>query len=335
MINTKPEEIKIEVTPQCNLSCKFCFNKNTYLISGKRQTQQLTTNEWIKAIDKIVEAGIPTIRFTGGEPLVRKDIFDLFLYAKLKGLYVKLNTNGILINKNNVNILERCVDEVLIPLHTSNAKSEKILTGRSSFKKKLEAIKLLSKSKIKLRIDTCPTKNTIKNLEKIHEFIKTFNLDWFLERPIPNKDFMYPINNSDVKLLVEKIIKINKKYDKNYYISGLPLCSYDPEKTKLISIGGQYCGPFSILVIDPNGMVKPCYSINENLGNIFSSDIFELWNHEFCKKLRSFNHDFFPQTCVECDYLKNCMGGCRFSAKLVNGSYASMDPLANPEKYIL
>jgi len=56
MNNDKPDEVKIEVTPSCNISCDFCYNKNTYFKSGERQNQQLSTDEWIRAIDKIAEA---------------------------------------------------------------------------------------------------------------------------------------------------------------------------------------------------------------------------------------------------------------------------------------
>lgn len=65
-IKNFPKEIPIEVTLRCNLSCEFCFNKDY------RTKKELDTGSLKKIIDNISEAGIDAVRFTGGEPLLRK-----------------------------------------------------------------------------------------------------------------------------------------------------------------------------------------------------------------------------------------------------------------------
>ncbi len=83
-----------DITYACNLKCKHC-----YATAGKLLSNELTTEEAKQAIDKLERAGVPMIAFSGGEPLVRPDIFELSKYAANKGIYVAMATNGTLITK--------------------------------------------------------------------------------------------------------------------------------------------------------------------------------------------------------------------------------------------
>jgi radical SAM protein with 4Fe4S-binding SPASM domain len=85
------------------------------------------------------------------------------------------------------------------------------------------------------------------------------------------------------------------------------------------------------LVIDPTGRIKPCYSINEELGRVGKTSIKKAWTLGLSSDIRKLK--VFPKICKSCKYVYECLGGCRFAAKLVNGDYDSLDPLAQPEKY--
>ena len=84
----------IEVTRACNLRCKHCLNN-----SGEIINNQLTTEEIFNLIKKLAMAGIQEIRFTGGEPLVHKDIYRMIELATNLGIYTSIGTNGTLIDK--------------------------------------------------------------------------------------------------------------------------------------------------------------------------------------------------------------------------------------------
>ena len=312
----KPKEIKIELTPRCNLSCNFCFNINSF----KRNSKELPTEDVFKIIDKIKKERINGIRFTGGEPFLRRDILKILKYAKSKDIYVKVNTNFTLIKEKNISILEKYVDEFLISFHSLNPKTNN---------QKIRLIKLISKLKIKLSVDTVVTKENIKNIEKFYDILKNLNVFWFVERPVPSSNYLNPINNKDVGILVEKMIKIKKNY--KTYVTALPFCSYDPEKVKLVSSGAKFCGPVNSLAISPSGKIKPCYSINKNLGSALKNNIKYAWENEFSLKIRQLKS--LPNICKKCKYIYQCLGGCRFSAKLINSDYSALDPLARPNKY--
>jgi len=93
-ISGAPFLVVWDVTYACNLKCKHC-----YANAGKPLENELTTEEAKQAIDKLDRASVPIIAFSGGEPLVRKDFFELAKYAHDKGIYVAVATNGTLIYK--------------------------------------------------------------------------------------------------------------------------------------------------------------------------------------------------------------------------------------------
>jgi len=77
-------------TNVCNLKCSHCYQD-----AGEKKVQELTTKEAKKMIDEITLAGFKIMIFSGGEPLMRNDIFELVSYAASKGLRPVFGTNGM------------------------------------------------------------------------------------------------------------------------------------------------------------------------------------------------------------------------------------------------
>lgn len=112
-----PREVMIEIEPKCNLNCKFCFNKNSFAEKGRDIENKLTMEFVKKIIDNAFISGIKRIRFTGGEPLLRKDIWELAEYVKSKDMELRLNTNGTLIkNLSIAKKISKYFDNLLLPI---------------------------------------------------------------------------------------------------------------------------------------------------------------------------------------------------------------------------
>lgn len=326
---SKLEEIVIEVTFECNLGCYFCFNLT--VLNGN-MVFRLSTKQIKEVIDKAAELNIPFIRFSGGEPLLREDIFDLLAYAKSKKFKeVRLNTNGLLINEYVAKKLEKYVDNVLIAINACSSEQEKKITGVDSFNKRINALKLLKKTKIKIvRGGTIALPENIKNLEKIYSIVRGLKLDdWEVYRPIANKSNLGGVTRSDVKVLVQKLLKIKKETGKTYPIANaLPFCVLGKGNicnVAGVSLGAKYDDGHCRLVIDPRGYIKPSYFINENLGGYL--EIEKAWNSVFLKKIRGLS--FIEHECNCCNYLGVCKGGSRFDSYLKNGDYFKEDSLFN------
>jgi radical SAM protein with 4Fe4S-binding SPASM domain len=324
-----PGEIVLEVTDRCNLDCFFCFNKLYVADRGKRA--ELGTTQLKFIIDKIQSSGVDVIRFTGGEPLLRKDIFDLMEHARKKKLKVWLNTNGTLIDRANAQRIADCVDDVLIPLNAYSAAHEKSVTGTDSFKRKFKSIRLLKKSGLKrIRCGTIATKENIINFDKIYEIVRRLEVfNWELFRPIPLSRDALTMDHRDLALLVEKLLTL-KRFRKNQYkiANALPFCGYDPDKVARVSLGGGFDDGHSRFVVDTAGIARPMYYLTENIGDIFRDSVPAIWNNAFMRQMRALK--FMPPECLDCRYARMCKGGSRIVSRIMHGDYRKADYLSRP-----
>jgi radical SAM protein with 4Fe4S-binding SPASM domain len=327
--NNLPREIMVELEPKCNFNCVFCFNKNSFAAKGRSKIKSFNTVYARRIIDAISESGVKIVRFTGGEPMLREDLWELMNYAKIKGLKIRLNTNGSLISDEyTARMLNHYVSSILLPIESYNNKKETKLTGhKDSLKKKIRAIRLLKKyGRMTIRAGTVATKENIKDLEKIFNLIiKKLDLDdWEVYRPIPTSEDKFPIGKNDFRILVDKLLKFQKQTGRIFNIvNAVPFCVYEPEKVNKVSNGALSVDGHIRFVIDPRGFAKPDYYIDKNIGSPLN--IKKCWDHPFMKKMRSLG--FAPKECRNCKYLKKCRGGSRFAAKMVFGRFDAPDPL--------
>src|SRR5450756_2497165 len=91
-----------DFTHKCNLNCKHCYSN-----SGAVQEEELTTPQAMAVVDQLADAGVTALAFSGGEPLSRKDFFEVACHAVKRGLYVSVATNGTLVTKENVKRLKQ------------------------------------------------------------------------------------------------------------------------------------------------------------------------------------------------------------------------------------
>ena len=134
-------KIIIELTNRCNLNCiHCCINANEY-------SKDLEKSDILKLFDKIAYWNPDSIVLSGGEPLMRSDIWELLEYLReiYKG-YITLCTNGLLINKNNIDILKKCTNQIDISVDGVDEESCKIIRGAGVFDKVIERINLLKEN---------------------------------------------------------------------------------------------------------------------------------------------------------------------------------------------
>jgi AdoMet-dependent heme synthase len=301
----EPNEVVIEVTPECNFNCNSCFNKMAF--AKKNRKHKLMSTEYIKRIiNNVVENHIKQIRFSGGEPLLRKDIFELIEYAHSKDLIIWLNTNATLISKKNIKLLEKYVKNVLVQLNGYDEKSDNEHTNtKNSFRDKIKGLKLLRESKIPIvRAGTVATQKNIDNLEKIYKIVKENKLDlWEVYRPVLDNGGH---SKFDIENLYPKLIKLSFDYGKIVSIANsIPFCSFQPQKMDHMCYGAFADNGHSRIVIDPRGYAKPGYFIDVNIGDPL--DLKRCWNNDLMKRIRKLK--YAAKECRKCIYLEKCKGG--------------------------
>jgi radical SAM protein with 4Fe4S-binding SPASM domain len=163
-----PFEIVWNFTYSCNLKCKHCYEDAGF------HRPELTTDQAFTTIDnlsKIANVGLPALSFSGGEPLMRKDFFEVAAYAKKKIPYISIATNGTLLTKDNVKKLKEVgVDYVEISLDgASREVHESFRKVPGCFEKTMKGIR----NCIDENIDTCiATTVHQKNLDEVSRIIE-------------------------------------------------------------------------------------------------------------------------------------------------------------------
>ncbi len=163
-----PFEIVWNFTYSCNLRCKHCYEN-----AGSHRPE-LTTDQAFATIDnlsKIAKVGLPALSFSGGEPLIRKDFFEVAAYAKKKIPYVSIATNGTLLTKDNVKKLKEVgVDYVEISLDgASKEVHESFRRVPGCFEKTMEGIRNCVDENLDTCIATTAQKENLDEIPKIVE----------------------------------------------------------------------------------------------------------------------------------------------------------------------
>jgi len=194
-----------DVTYACNLKCKHC-----YANAGKKLEDELTTEEAKKVIDILDKASVPVISFSGGEPLVRPDFFELTRYAADKGIYVAVATNGTLITKEKAKEMRKAgIQFTQISLDGANAETHDTFRGIDGvFEKTIKGIKNAVDEGFFVNVATTATKNNYQEIPNIIDLCEEMKVTWFmLYNFIPTGRGEFISNNDLTAEEREKLLK--------------------------------------------------------------------------------------------------------------------------------
>ena len=348
-ISGAPFLIVWDITNSCNLKCKHC-----YANAGNKKSNELTTEEAKNVIDQLDKASVPIIAFSGGEPLVRKDIFELTKYTHDKGIYTAIATNGTLITKEKAKGMKNAgIEFVQISLDGSTAETHDNFRGiKGAYNKTLKGIKNCVEQDFFVNIATTATNHNYEEIPKILDLCEKLEVDWFMiynfiptgrGKFISNNDLTPEQREKLLNILWERLKKGNKVnvlstapqfarvalereigQDKKIVPTHFANPTLSGQLVNLAEfIGGCGCGRF-YCSIKANGDIQPCVFFPMTLGNIKNLEFKEFWrNNQILKELR--NKELLEGNCGECKYKYYC-GGCRARAYAYTGNYLAPDP---------
>jgi radical SAM protein with 4Fe4S-binding SPASM domain len=162
-----PFEIVWNFTYQCNLKCKHCYEN-----AGGKNRPELSTEEAKQVLDvlsKIAGLGLPALSFSGGEPLVRKDFFEIAAYAKKRIGYISIASNGTLITRDNANRLKDVgVDYVEISIDGATPQiHDEFRCIQGAFERAIEGVKNCVEEGIDTCIATVLHRDNLTELDKL------------------------------------------------------------------------------------------------------------------------------------------------------------------------
>ncbi len=303
------------VTRECNMKCSHCYINAT----EKKLENELTTAEAKKLMDQIYQVSRPLLILSGGEPLLRPDIYELISYGSKIGLKMGLGSNGSLIDETAAKKLKEAgITTVSISLDSHIAKHHDEFRGvEGAWQKALEACKFLRKNNVLVQVNATLTQqnyNQIDDIMSLAESIGVENFHLFFLVPTGRGTKLTDISPQKYEEMISKTFaKVS-----NHTLNVRPSCA--PQFMRIAQgmgldmrqwirgcIAGQY-----YCRIYPNGDVTPCPYLPVKLGNIRDQSFKEIWfNSPVFKALR--NPDTLKGKCGICEYRFVC-GGCRARA---------------------
>ena len=336
-----PRLIAWELTRRCNLKCVHCRAEAVDNINSN----ELPTSEIFRILKEIKEVANPIIILTGGEPLLREDIFEIIAQVKNLGLKPVLATNGTLINeKIAIELKKAGIARVSISLDGATAETHNNFRKvEGAFEEALKGIYALKKVGLPFQINTTITAFNAKELPEIcrlaeelgavahHIFLfvpvgrgKEFKdilltpeeyeniLHWFYEHSFKTKLHLKATCAPQYyRILRQRAKKEGKKVDQKTF--GMDAV------TRGCLAGTGFC------FISHIGIVQTCGYLEIPCGDLKKQTFKEVWeNSEIFNKLRDFKN--YKGKCGKCEYIRVC-GGCRARAYEATGDFLEEEPL--------
>ena len=296
-IDRRPRNLQLFLTRRCDLRCRHC-----YFSAGESMKDELSGEEWKTILRKFSFMGQGnTVTFTGGEPLMRPDFFDIAGEASALGLKVVLLTNGTLIDEEIAERLGDLLDAAQVSLDGVSAAVNDSIRGDGSFEGATRAIRLLLAQKIPVEITSVALPENVKDLEdNLGKFIASFNstrLTCALGVANP-KGRLKKGYNDEGESLVGRVLKryqgVSWLRNGRFY-SGCRIFGCELAKS---------------IVINPQGKIGSCPYLNyTGPGDVRNSDDFS--------RLVGEDRAWHRQTMKESDKCRNCdlrnfqCGGCK------------------------
>ena len=165
-----------ELTARCNFNCPMCYIHLSNEEVDKRGTE-LTARQWISLAEQARDRGLVFALLTGGEPLVRKDFFEIYGAMKEMGLLVAINSNGSTLQGENLQkLIEDPPHRINISLYGGSAETYRTMCGNNAFDRVVENIRELKRAGIDVRINASMTPYNYQDLEKIHAISRELNV---------------------------------------------------------------------------------------------------------------------------------------------------------------
>jgi len=329
-----------EVTRCCNLACIHCRASANY----GPYPNELTTDEGLQLLDEIATFSKPVIILTGGEPLLREDIFEIAAYGDKKGLRMVLATNGTLVTGEIAGkMIKAGIQRVSVSIDGMDARSHDAFRNvQGAFAGAIAGIEAMKKAGMEFQINTTITKANLDQLQGImdlairlgaaahHIFllVPTGRGKEMAEQAISPQDYEKTLNWFYEKS-VNCPIQLKATCAPHYYRilkqrKGKQLVRSTETENALHAMTRGCLGGSAFCFISHTGQMQPCGYLELDCGQIRGKNFKDIWNNSpTFKNLRDLNQ--YKGKCGRCEFIKIC-GGCRARAYEITGDYLSEEP---------
>lgn len=314
--NKLPVLSEIALTYRCNLACRFC-----YAACGCRKdpsAEELPAADLVRILRVIaLEAQVPSVSFTGGEPCLRPELPELVAEAKKLGMWTNLITNGTLVTPELARRLKDAgLDSAQVSLEAGTAElHDKITAVPGAFGKCAAGVRNLRAAGVHTHTNTTVSALNKDALEPLLDAVKALGPDKF------SMNMLMPVGSaggnmretfisySEIGAAVATAARLAEERGLEFmWYSPTPMCVFNPVPLGLGNKGCAACD--GLLSAAPNGDLLPCSSYPEPLGNLleYEGRFRALWDAERPAWFR--RKGFAHGLCGGCADLPLCNGGC-------------------------
>jgi len=338
---------------RCNLTCKHCYS----ISADKDFPGELNTQQVFSVMSDLKQFKVPVLILSGGEPLLRSDIYEISHKAKAMGFYVGLSTNGTLITEDNIKKISAVgYDYVGISIDGMEETHDAFRRRKGAFKESMRGIELCKENAIKVGMRFTLTQDTVSELPDILGLMEERNIDKFYlshlnyaGRGNKNRkdDVFHKMTRSAMDLLFSSCWDAIQSGKNREFVTGnndadgiylmqwvkenLPeiyLKKSEELKVRLEQWGGNASG-VNISNIDNLGNVHPdTFWWNYNLGNVKERAFSEIWQDVSDPLMAGLKQQNRPLKgrCAVCSHKAICGGNTRVRAYQLTGDAWQEDP---------
>jgi Fe-coproporphyrin III synthase len=334
---------------RCNLACRHCYT-NSY---DKDFAGELSTAQVFQGLADLKDAGVRVVMLSGGEPLLRPDIFQIATRAKELGFYTGLSSNGTRIGPHNIEDIARVgFDYLGVSLDGLGATHDSFRRKEGAFDEAVAGVRLARDRGLKVGIRTCLTQQTAHDLPAMLRFIEEERIDKFYMSHLNYTGRGFTNRGADahdemtrwaLDMLFDEALRCQQQGIEREFVTGnndadgVYLLRWIegrmPERAAhmracLAAWGGNATG-INIANIDSVGDVHPdSFFQNYTLGSILRRPFREIWSDVSDPLMRGLKQRPRPVTgrCGACPYLDVCNGNTRVRAFMVSKDPWGEDP---------
>lgn len=332
-----------EITRNCNLNCVHCraaATKGPY-------TGELDTASAFRLLDQIAATGSPIVILTGGEPLIRPDIFEVAAYGTDKGLRMVMAPNGTLITESVAGqMAESGIKRISISIDGPGKDIHDAFRGvAGAFDGAMQGIRFAKTAGIEFQINTTITKANLEMIPKIQELavelgaaahhifllVPTGRGKYIIDQEISAEQYEQTLNWFYEQK--EKIpLQLKATCAPHYYRILRQRAKAEGKSVTfqthgLDAVTRGCLGGTGFCFISHRGVVQPCGFLDINCGDVTKTSFSEIWNHsDVFLSLRNF--DNLKGKCGKCQFKRVC-GGCRARAYEASGDFLAEEPLCS------
>ncbi|MBO4316879.1 MAG: heme b synthase [Mailhella sp.] len=340
-VTPKCRLIAWEVTRSCNLACKHCRAE----AHPEPYPGELSTEQAKALIDTFPEVGSPIIIFTGGDPMMRSDVYELIAYATAKGLRCVMSPNGTMITPETARkIRDAGVQRCSISIDGPDAASHdafRMVPG--AFDASMRGIEYLKQAGVPFQINTTVTKSNLHSFKDIFRLCERLGASaWHIFLLVPmgrgaeiQEEVITAREYEDVLNWLYDFRKHTDMFLKatcapHYYRIMRQRAKEDGIAVTRDTFGmdamSRGClGGTGFCFISHTGQLQPCGYLTLDCGNVLQTPFPKLWRETaWFKKFR--DRSSYEGKCGKCEYHPVC-GGCRARAHAMTGDPMGPEPL--------